>query len=130
MLNDLIDNYLKLTLEYRKAVARRQTLYLQNKNTKSVEIARNREKEIGKTILTLRKRILIERNKQKTKFNKKIAKAIACIVIETHFNPTSFVDELKLIHNDELFSMINAIDSSLSITQIKKVIKCLHSFLK
>ena len=130
MLESLIDNYFNLTLEYRKAVARRQTLHLQNKNTGSVELARNREKDIGKTLLTLRKRIVTEKDKQKTKFNNKIVNALACIIVEVYFEPKNFIKELIEISDEELFSMINATDDTLTVLQINKVIKKLRVFCK
>ena len=122
MLKKLITDYLLLTIEHRKAIARRMTLVAQEKSQDILESAWNREKDISKTLVNLRNRIKIENQKLREKFNSNIAKLLSSIIIEIYFDPNNYIDNLKNTSLEELWAMIKTIDDTLSDKETNEVL--------
>jgi hypothetical protein len=122
LLDSLLKDYLLLTIEYRKAVARRMTLSVQNCNEDIIKSAWEREKDISKTLMPLRSRIKIERLKEKDKFNSNIAKLISSVILEIYFDSIDYIKGLKETSNEELWAMIKSVDNTLSNNETKEVL--------
>ena len=119
MLSTLVNNYLELNLDYRKAVARKQSLLKMKATKEQIKVAHAREREISETIISMRRRILLKREP----FDKKSARAFASIVVDMNFDISRFIPQIKQSSDEILFDMIREVDSSLEKNQVLEIIE-------
>jgi hypothetical protein len=128
--NKLIERYIDLLVDYRKAMARRLTLMKQNADPHLISQSRIRELELAHTISTTRKRIRIDKTRSRIPFNQSISKSFACLLIELYFDPMHFKNEVRRTNDIQLKRYIHEMDSILTPPEINSILLSLRAFTK